>query len=315
MLHINRTLCLFFSLLLALGTLLVCPFRVQGWGDHGHEISGRAAAMKLPGEMPKFFRQAVDQLAYLNPEPDRWKDRAETDIDPALNTGAFPDHFIDLEMVPEAAIAAPDRYTFAAEMIKAKRKPAEAGFSPYQMLELFQRVRVGFRLWRAEKDKDKRRWIEQRIINDAGLLGHYVSDSANPHHTTIHHNGWVGANPKRYTVYSRERGFHFRFENEYVRLHLQLKDVLPLIGPARKVERPRQEIWAFIRASHAKVEELYELDKREQFGETTTSPEHKRFTAARLAAGAQMLRDLWWTAWVTSELPPTPAPAPPPRGK
>jgi hypothetical protein len=35
----------------------------------------------------------------------------------------------------------------------------------------------------------------------------------------------------------------------------------------------------------------------------TTTPEHKAFAAARLAAGAEMLRDLWYTAWVTSAAP------------
>jgi hypothetical protein len=310
MTHLNRTLYLLLGLLVLAGAYMMCPARVKGWGAHGHQISGRAAALKLPAEMPKFFRRAVDQLSYLNPEPDRWRDRAEADLDPALSTGTFPDHFIDLEMVPEAALAAPDRYTFAAEMIKAGRKPAEAGFSPYRMLELFQRLRVEFRLWRAEKDGNKRRWIEQRIIDDAGILGHYVTDAANPHHTTIHHNGWIGDNPKGYTVVTRERGFHYRFEGEYTQTHMQLPDVLPLIGPVRVIEQPRQEIWAFIRSSHAKVEELYELDKKEPFGEMTKSPEHKRFTAARLAAGAQMLRDLWWTAWVTSAVTPAPVARP-----
>ena len=46
---------------------------------------------------PAFFRNAAKQLSYLNPEPDRWKDRAETAIDPALDRGTYPDHFIDME--------------------------------------------------------------------------------------------------------------------------------------------------------------------------------------------------------------------------
>jgi hypothetical protein len=44
------------------------------------------------------------------------------------------------------------------------------------------------------------------------------------------------------------------------------------------------------------------LEKKEAFGEPTKSAEHKKFAQERLAAGAQMLRDLWWTAWVTSEV-------------
>jgi hypothetical protein len=41
----------------------------HGWGPQGHEMSGRAAAMKLSEQMPKFFRTSVAQLGYLNPEP------------------------------------------------------------------------------------------------------------------------------------------------------------------------------------------------------------------------------------------------------
>jgi hypothetical protein len=309
MIHLNKTLRFWLCLFLIAATFAMCPFRVEGWGEVGHQLSARAAVLKLPAEMPKFFRKAAEQLAYLNPEPDRWRDRVEVDLDKALNSAAAPDHYIDLEIVPEAAFAAINRYDFAAELVKAGRQPTDAGFSPYRMLELFQRLRIEFRLWRLEQDGKRRGWIEQRILNDAGLLGHYVSDGANPHHTTIHHNGWVGANPKGYTLYTPERGLHFRFEDEYVQTHMRLNDVLPLIGPARVIDKPREEIWAFLRASNALVEELYILDQREPFGAETTSPEHKRFAAARLAAGAQMLRDLWWTAWTTSAIQPTPAPA------
>src|SRR5262245_55150542 len=164
------------SLVIA-AVLIEHSYDAQGWGQHGHELSGRAAAMKLPEQTPKFFRNAVDQLSYLNPEPDRWRDRAESDLDKAFDTASAPDHFIDLELVPPAAFDAANRYEFAAELIKAGRKPTAAGFSPFRILELFQSLRVQFRLWRAERDPNKRKWIEQRIINDAGILGHYVSDA------------------------------------------------------------------------------------------------------------------------------------------
>jgi hypothetical protein len=287
-------------LIIVIGLVIVSPLGVRGWGEHGHLLSGRAAALKLPAEMPRFFRKSVEQLSYLNPEPDRWRDRQEADLDKAIDASA-PDHYIDMEFVPAGALKAANRYDFIAELVKAGRKPAEAGFVPYRMLEVFQRLRIEFKLWRAEKDRTKKRFIEERIINDAGVLGHYVADAANPHHTTMHHNGWVGDNPKGYTTYSRERGFHFRFEGEFVRARIQLNDVLPLVGSgARSIERPREEIIAYIERSHSKVEELYQLDKRLAFGESNTSVEHKKFAAERLAAGAEMLRDLWWTAWATS---------------
>ena len=277
---------------------LILPSNVRGWGDHGHEISGLAAALKVPTEMPVFFLQSTRQLSYLNPEPDRWRERAESDLDPAVKAFS-PEHYIDMEFVPEGGLNAPDRYAFIEALAKANRKPAEAGFLPYQIMEYFQKLRIEFRLWRATTEPMKRAMIEQRIINDAGILGHYVTDGANPHHTTMHHNGWVGDNPKGY---STDKTMHYRFESEYVKSHIQINDVLPLIGTARVLEKPREAVIAHLQASRSQLETLYELEKKESFGELTKSEEHKKFVAARLAAGSQMLRDLWWTAWVTSEV-------------
>ena len=77
--------------------------------------------------------------------------------------------------------------------------------------------------------------------------------------------------------------------------------MLPLVSAnTRVIEKPREEIWNYLKASNKLVEPLYILDKKEQFSATNNSPEHKKFVAERLATGAQMLRDLWWTAWVTS---------------
>jgi hypothetical protein len=87
-----------------------------------------------------------------------------------------------------------------------------------------------------------------------------------------------------------------------------LNDVTPLIGKERVIEKPRAEIWNYLRSSNALVEQLYILDKQEKFNAETKASEHKKFATERLAAGAQMLRDLWWTAWVTSA--PMHAPAP-----
>src|SRR5262245_28163243 len=299
---------------LAVAAALTWPWsKAQGWAQHGHLLSGRAAAMKLPEQTPKFFRKAVDQLSYLNPEPDRWRSRDESDLDKALDSAYAPDHFLDLELVPPAAFNAVNRYEFTAELIKAGQKPTTTGFVPFRILELFQSLRIQFRLWRAERDPNKRKWIEQRIINDAGVLGHYVSDASNPHHTTIHFNGWSGDNPKGYTVFTREhnQGIHYRFEELYVQTHIQLSDLTPLIGKERVIAKPREEIWNYIRSSNALVEQLYVLDKQEKFGAETKSPEHKKFVSGRLAVGAQMLRDLWWTAWVTSAPAPTLAPIKP----
>src|SRR5690348_18444746 len=89
-----------------------CAFLAAGvvllaaWGDVGHRLTGEAAARSLPPSMPAFFRDSWRELGYLNPEPDRWKDRAERNADPALEGATSPDHFVDTEMVPPDVYAA-----------------------------------------------------------------------------------------------------------------------------------------------------------------------------------------------------------------
>jgi hypothetical protein len=274
------------------------------WGDAGHRITARAAAAALPAEMPAFFRDAAPQLAYLNLEPDRWRARDESRLDAALEGATAPDHFLDLELIPESrragALGAKDRYAFADSLRAARVDPATAGALPFAILEVTQRMRVAFRQWRRAPNDTERRWIEARIINDAGILGHYVADGSNPAHTTIHYNGWVGANPNGYATDTR---FHGRFESAFVQSRVTLADVEPAVrAPVTVLPALRPAIIAYFMATHAEVERLYQLDKASPF----QGAEHKAFAVTRLAAGATMLRDLWWTAWVTSGSEATP---------
>ncbi|MEO6779088.1 MAG: nuclease [Gemmatimonadaceae bacterium] len=286
------------------------------WGERGHYLTGQAAAAKLPEAMPAFFRAAAAQLAYLNPDPDRWRDRAESALDPALDQASAADHFIDMEQVPPdrlaAALAAPNRYAYADTLRAAGVEPAKFGFLPFRILELSQRLREEFRLYRAAPNDQTRTWVEARIINDAGLLGHYVADGSNPAHTTVNFNGWTGPNPNGYAT---DRRFHSRFESAYVQTHIGIDDVLPGINPtATSVGDLRPAIIAYLHRTNAEVEQLYRLDKAAPFDVNTTAPANKQFTAARLAAGAEMLRDLWWTAWITSAPATSSGPVTPPAG-
>ena len=287
--------------------LLGGSLSVAGWGAYGHTVIGQAAAKSLPSEMPAFFRAAGDQLAFLNPEPDRWRDTAEQAYGPWLN-GSIKDHHILLDLVPSDILRAPDRYTYLDMLAKRGitspiRNGPVPGLLHLRILELTQQVRIGFRSWRASTDPRQRGWIEARIIDDAGILGHYVADAANPHHTTVHMFGWYGSNPEGYAT---DEEFHNRFETEYVQARIQLADILTKIPSQPRVVRDLQAgVLEHLQKSHALVERLYQLDRQERFGRSTTGSGHKEFTIERLADGATMLRNLWWTAWVTSgEQPP-----------
>lgn len=290
------------SAIAALLGVLVVPAVVFGWGEHGHRVIGEVAATTLPAAMPAFFRNAAPQLAYLNPEPDRWRDSAERRLDRAMDDAYAPEHFIDMDAVAadvmKAALAAPNRYAYLDTLRRVGQTGTATGFLPWVMLEDAQRLRLDFRHWRAAKDSATRAYIEARIINDAGILGHYVADGSNPHHTTMYHHGWKGANPNGYPT---DYAIHARFESDYVDTHVTVSDIMPLVD-ANAVVLPnlREAILAYLRASNAEVEHLYQLDKAHPFGRQTTDAADDAFVKARLAAGARMLRDIWWTAYATS---------------
>jgi hypothetical protein len=271
---------------------------IRRWGAEGHRMVGAAAARALPADMPEFFRTSVDQLAYLNPEPDRWKAREERDLDPAMNSAHSSEHYINFEGLPDGVLRARDRFAYLDSLKAHGFDIPGPGLLPYRILELTQRLRVGFREWRAASDPRERAWIEQRIINDAGILGHFVADGSNPAHTTIHHNGWVGDNPRGYAT---DREFHSRFESRFVRAQVRPQHVAAQMNaPVQVFPDLRPAVWGYLRDSNALVETLYQHDLRSPFSESNTDPANLRFAAQRLAAGAEMLRDLWWTAWVTS---------------
>lgn len=297
--NMKLTRGLLLAMSLPVAVLLVAATPQPFWGNKGHTMAGTAAAEALPADMPAFFRGAAPQLAYLNPEPDRWRDR---DL-PEMNEAFRYDHYIDLENVPQAAREARDRYQYLAVLYRETsldRPERDAGFLPFHIIELHQRLVVGFTRWRAAATDAERGWIEDRILNDAGTLGHYVTDASQPHHTTIHFNGWAGGTPNP-NGFTNENDFHFRFETQFVEPNVTLDHIRPLIpAQASTVSDVRSAVWSYLDESNAQVEPLYALEKSDGFAADSPTAATIAFTSERLAAGATMLRDLWWSAWVAS---------------
>jgi hypothetical protein len=268
------------------------------WGEAGHVMAGRAAGTNLPESMPAFFRGSADRLGWLNYEPDRWRNNNMTEANEAFRY----DHDVDLEVVPPAVRDARDRFEYLSSLQRSgmQRPSRDAGLLAFRLIELQQRLTIGFMNWRRATDPQERAWLEDRIVQDAGILGHYATDASNPHHTTIHHNGWAdnAPNPNGYTT---DRTFHGRFEGDFVRAQITFDELLARVRPdVTHFQDVRASIWGFIDASHDRLDALYRLEKQEAFGPSTRGREHEAFALERLAAGAEFLRSLWWTAWLNS---------------
>jgi hypothetical protein len=282
------------------------------WGNEGHTYVNRVAAQKVPAEMPRFLRRAVAEIAYLGPEPDRWRNASELQ----LKNAQEPDHFIDLERVDWLNPLPSTRYEFYRKLYEKRAAsadhgddylPEHVGLQPYITLEIFGRLKAAFREYRRLRDLHQPTApVEHAIVFYAGWLGHYVADGSQPLHTTIQYNGWVGPNPNGYTT---QHGIHALFETTYVAQNVAAKDFSDLVHAPERLTDSFQQYVAYLRGSNGQVETVYALEKAGGFSGKGT-PEAFAFTTRRLAAGSQMLLNLWYTAWLDSAIP-EPAPAQP----
>ena len=289
------------------------------WGNEGHVYINRVAAQKIPADMPKFLRRAVVEIAYLGPEPDRWRNPAEF----ALKNAQEPDHYIDLERVSWLDPLPRGRYEFYRKLYEKRAAttdhpddylPERVGLQPYITMEIYGRLKAAFREYRQLKASHQpTAAVEHAIIFYAGWMGHYVADASQPLHTTIQYNGWVGPNPNGYTT---QHDIHAQFETAYVAANITAKHFAGFVHAPERVEDPFAGYVAYLKQSNGLVEKVYALEKAGGFREKG-SPEAFDFTTHRLAAGSQMLLNLWYTAWLESAVTPAPParPAPAPEKK
>ena len=287
-----------FGLIALFWVFLPCPSALA-WGNEGHRMINRLALSTLAPDVPAFLRSevAIREIEYLGPEPDRWRSPAE----PELNAAQAPEHFIDLELADALGPLPRRRLDFEAKAFAAGQRPEKIGLQPWEAIEVWERLKAALREYRelsaAHQDTAP---VEQAAIFYAGWLGHYVGDASQPLHTTVQYNGWTGPNPNGY---STEHKIHWQFEGPFVDANLHLADIQAKMTPPHAIEG---DLWdsyvGYLRHTATYVEKVYQLEKAGGFS-GAGSPESREFAAERLAAGASMLRDMIYSAWVDSAQP------------
>ena len=288
-----------------IGLLLLAATSLAGWGIRGHQAINRAAVAGLPDDGPVFLKAHEEWIAYLSIIPDSWRSPSELALkileDP--NHGWFKEQFAMLPVIPRS------RYEFVLALEAEYRKNPSSkltnvrwtGTLPYAAQENFERLRAAMRRYRSTRAAGQdTKFVELEIAQYMGRLGHYTGDGAQPLHDTIHHDGWVGDNPAGYT---RDPRIHGRMESQFVDLiAIEAKDLAPGLTPARRLADPFLAILAHLDQAASYVEEVYQLD----LAGAWTRKDHPRARALvreRLAAGAVLLRDLTYTAWLESAAP------------
>ncbi|MEJ6788760.1 S1/P1 Nuclease [Brevundimonas sp. BR2-1] len=290
------------------------PAVVSAWGNTGHRLIGVAAVRGLPDEMPAFLRTpgASAEVGELSREPDRTKGAGQPH-DRERDTA----HFVDMDDAgriinaggPSIDALPRLKSEYDAALIAAGLDVDDAGYLPYAIMDGYQQLARDFATWRVlnaaerrETDPGKRAWYredrqrrEALILRDMGYLGHYVGDGSQPHHTTVHYNGWSRdvPNPDGFTT---SRQTHGAFEGAFTARAARLDAVeAAMAAPALDGFDLRARVPAYLKMTLAEVRPFYVLEKAGGFGEGDARG--AAFVMARLAAGASELRDLYVLAW------------------
>jgi hypothetical protein len=326
----NSRTCSRLVALAVLSVLGVSPGRA--WDYEGHRIVNQLALAGLPADFPAFVRApvAAERIAFLAGEPDRWRNSPDL----PLQHENSPNHYLDLEELGWAgldpAAVSPLRYEFALQFAAGRAAhprifpaidPARnadhtrewAGFLPWEITESFARLKAAFSYLRAFEEAggtpEEIANAQANVISLMGVMGHYVGDGAQPLHVTVHHHGWVGANPHGYTTDSKihawiDGGFIAKAGIRFAGLATQARPAQVLAATPAAGERDAMfsEVMRYLVEQHGRVEPLYEVEKAGQLKADGSpgSVDGKGFIEEQLLRGGQMLGSIWLTAWRTA---------------
>ncbi len=311
--------------------LAVLPLAARAWDYEGHRTVNQLALASLPADFPAFVREPAnaERVAFLAGEPDRW--RNVPDLIMKQSGGSWTDHFLDVEQLAAAGLdpaKVPSfRYDFIVQFAAGRAAHPEnsppvdpaknadhtrewPGFAPWAIAEYYTRLKSGFSYLKTFEESggtpEEIANARANILYVMGVMGHYVGDCAQPLHTTVHHNGWVGANPNNYTKWP---GLHSWVDGGFVaKSGLKLAGLVPQVGPARPIALAalpdgREPLFVavmdYVLTTQKLVEPLYALEKTGALKAevAATSVEGRKFFEERFLAGGRMLGALWLTAW------------------
>jgi len=303
------------------------------WGSLGHFLVNRVAAEQLPADLPAFMHTpaAIFEIATLGPEADRIKGSgvAFQTLDQDNDHGHFMDVKDDGSIAGSVTLSnlPPTREAFDTALRAAGTDQYKSGYVAYEIIDGYERATIDFAYWRiaaaaeraATTADDKSFFNAQRLLREAlalrdiGYWGHFVADSSQPLHISVHYNGWNSnrdddyPNPKGY---SNSHSIHARFETalvDAVATDATITSLVPAYAPSSQPLMSQVE--TYLRATLAGVPEVYDLENNG--GIDGRSPAAKAFVLARLAAGATEFRNLIAEAWTESATHPVGYPAAP----
>jgi hypothetical protein len=271
------------------------------------------AIQTLPPDVPPFLAKHVDWIGVRSITPDTYRAASE----PFIKMAEDPSHEWHLEAVAFLKTVPRSRVEFIQAVYDEHRRVAATdpvrartinvtgtGVLPYTTLEIYERLKVTFRTWRdQQKAGEDTQFTELDAAFYAGWLSHYIADGAMPLHSSIHRDGWIGDNPRHYT---RSGDLHWAFENDFVNLiELSDADVRPRVAAARLLDDPFTAVLEHLARTHTRVEQVYQLEQQRAFADRNNAAA-RDLVLTCTGDAATLLRDMIYTAWVSSAQPAAP---------
>jgi hypothetical protein len=336
----------------ALALAAVLPNRAAAWSAPTHRAIEQLALDSLPADFPAFTGAAAAKpqgpeaakaqanrarILFLAAEPDSWR----SSRDSAFRHITDKEHEIDLEQLPAAGIDPATVTSFYSDFLVqfAAGKAAHAdrfpgpgkskdynhlfewpGSLPWAVAADFGQLQEFFSEWKTYRQYGTPAEVadlEDLIVAQMGLMGHYVGDSSQPLHDTVHHHGWdcFGWKAPNPNGYSTRSNIHDWIDGSpgmgggfIGRAKITAESLSPQMTPAKELDvavRPdgRDPVFVaimdFVIAQNKEVEPLYQLDKdgKLKADGSPGSLDGKPFIEDQILKGARMLGAIWLTAW------------------
>jgi hypothetical protein len=160
-----------------IATVCVCLVslpQLNAWGFRGHTVANLAAVEAIPADGPAFLKAFKAYIGHLGPVPDTWRSPS----DPYLRISEDPNHgwytesFDFIKDVPrsrtEFTLRVYDEYLRVSKTDPERAKFLNiryTGLQAYSMMEGYERVKAGMRLYRLASAKGG----ESRYRDIAGM--------------------------------------------------------------------------------------------------------------------------------------------------
>lgn len=314
---------------LLLAASLALPAPALGWGERGHHLIARSAALQILAGVEldsldaqtkalylglrDHYRLKALELAHLANIPDtEWRSAGG-----AVKSLNAPTHFLDLEYWENGGVAAvPLDYPSA---LARDPRAFEHGTIVWRAEQLYERLVLELKgVARAKPGSKEARRHAAAATTYAGLLAHFVGDATMPLHTSSDHNGYGSGNG----------GLHDTFEGQAPltatpALELAVYDRVPGMLERHSLEQ-RFRAGGFTPAarlvldlalqSHKRIAELLALDNALVLERSSAEPGRRKRSAQRksaeeaykvfepmlqeqLALASAALARLWRGAW------------------